>query len=192
MNPEENKPAENAPTTAPEMNGPSQESAQPSAPIIDNVVAPASPQVAPTVTDTISPDQPQTATPAEVQDTSVPEAPAQSGVINATSPITDTKAVEPSDEDPGHTMSVAGLVLAIFMPLIGLVVSIIARSKSKKAGHKNGLALAGIIVSIVSLIVSIAVGALIVLGVNKTLQFCDKNGPGTHTTDSGATIVCDE
>lgn len=64
-------------------------------------------------------------------------------------------------ENPAKTMGVIGLILAIFLPLIGLIVSIIAKSKSKKAGFKNGPALAGIIVSIVLMLASIAVGTLL-------------------------------
>lgn len=188
MSPDENKPIDTEPATAPEVHNSNPE-AGPSAPLVDAIVAPVSP---PAVTDTISPDQPQTVASSTVPAEQMSDAPVSSGVINATSPITDTKAVEPSAEDPGHTMGIVGLVLAIFMPLIGLVVSIIARSKSKKAGHKNGLALAGIIVSIISLIVSIAVAALIVVGITKTVLFCNENGAGTHTTDSGATITCNE
>lgn len=47
-------------------------------------------------------------------------------------------------QDPGKTMGIVGLVLSIVLGLPGLVVSIIARSKSKAAGFTNGLATAGI------------------------------------------------
>jgi hypothetical protein len=52
----------------------------------------------------------------------------------------------PPAQDPGRTMGIVGLVLAIFCSLIGMVVSIIAYNKSKAAGFKNNIALAGIIV----------------------------------------------
>ena len=54
-------------------------------------------------------------------------------------------------EDPGRTMGIVGLILAIFCNLIGLVVSIIAYNRSKNAGYKNNIALAGIIVGAVAL-----------------------------------------
>ncbi len=60
----------------------------------------------------------------------------------------------PAGEDPGKTMGIVGLVLAIFCSLIGLIVSIIAYNKSKKAGFKNNIALAGIIVGIVSIVLA--------------------------------------
>ena len=46
-------------------------------------------------------------------------------------------------------MGIVGLVLAIFCSLVGLIVSIIAFNKSKAAGFKNNIALAGIIVGAV-------------------------------------------
>src|SRR3954454_21134296 len=51
----------------------------------------------------------------------------------------------PPAQDPGRTMGIVGLVLAIFCSLIGMIVSIIAYNKSKAAGFKNNIALAGII-----------------------------------------------
>ena len=73
------------------------------------------------------------------------------------------QAVQSVGENPGKTLGVIGLVLAIFLPLIGLVVSIIAKSKSKKAGFKNGPALAGIIISIVLMLLSIAAVTLVIV-----------------------------
>ncbi|MEY2848970.1 MAG: hypothetical protein RI885_1635 [Actinomycetota bacterium] len=64
--------------------------------------------------------------------------------------------------NPGRTLGIVGLVLGIvgffvafLAPIAGLIVSILGLNKSKKAGHKNGLAVAGIIVSIVALIANI-------------------------------------
>lgn len=49
-------------------------------------------------------------------------------------------------EDPAKTLSIVGLVLAIVAPLIGLIVSVIARKQSRAAGFDNGVAKAGVIV----------------------------------------------
>jgi len=61
----------------------------------------------------------------------------------------------PPAQDPGRTMGIVGLVLAIFCSLIGMVVSIIAFNKSKAAGFKNNIALAGIIVGAVLFVVGL-------------------------------------
>ena len=68
-------------------------------------------------------------------------------------------------EDPGKTLGIVGLVLAIVVPLVGIIVSAIALNTSKKAGFQNQLAKIGLIVGIVltvlGLIGGIAYGAWI-------------------------------
>ncbi|HYI58449.1 MAG TPA: DUF4190 domain-containing protein [Microlunatus sp.] len=61
----------------------------------------------------------------------------------------------PPAQDPGRTMGIVGLVLAIFCSLVGMVVSIIAFNKSKQAGFKNNIALAGIVVGAVLFVVGL-------------------------------------
>jgi hypothetical protein len=95
-----------------------------------------------------------------------------------------------SGQNPGHGMGIAGLVLAFLAPLIGLILSIIAMNKSKKAGMKNGLALAGIIVGSINVVVGLIVGSLLVMGAAKIASVCSEEGPGTHFVD-GATYTCD-
>jgi len=60
---------------------------------------------------------------------------------------------------PGRTMAIVALILAIIpgTQLIGLILGIVALVQSRKAGAKNGLALAAIIVSIVLMIVGIII-----------------------------------
>jgi heme/copper-type cytochrome/quinol oxidase subunit 1 len=68
------------------------------------------------------------------------------------------QAVPPSAAaDPGRTMGIVGLILAIFCSLIGMIVSILAFNKSKAAGYKNNIALAGIIVGAALFVIGIIV-----------------------------------
>ena len=71
-------------------------------------------------------------------------------------------------EDPGRTMGIVGLILAIFCNLIGLVVSIIAYNRSKNAGFKNNIALAGIVVGAVLFVVSLIINFTVLPGVLRT------------------------
>lgn len=89
-------------------------------------------------------------------------------------------------QDPGRTLGIVGLVLAFLAPLIGLIVSIIANSKSKAAGFKNTLAKAGIIVSIV---VMLAVTAAVAIPTINVMNKCKELGPGTHQ-EGGVTYTC--
>lgn len=66
--------------------------------------------------------------------------------------------------DPGRTMGIVGLVLAIFCSLVGMIVSIIAYNKSKTAGFKNNIALAGIIVGAVFIVLNIIYSVAVLPG----------------------------
>lgn len=64
---------------------------------------------------------------------------------------------QPAAADPGNTLGIVGLILAIIpcTSTIGLVLSIVAFIVSRRAGFQNSKALAGIIIGIVWLGLSI-------------------------------------
>ncbi|WP_425955461.1 DUF4190 domain-containing protein [Xylanimonas sp. McL0601] len=68
-------------------------------------------------------------------------------------------AYTPPVTDPGKTLGIVGFVFAFLIPLVGIICSLIARSRSKKAGFKNTLATAGIWVSVAIIILGGAVNA---------------------------------
>jgi hypothetical protein len=92
-------------------------------------------------------------------------------------------------EDPGKTLGIVGLILSFFTALIGLIVSAIALSKSKKAGFKNTPALVGVIIgaigTVIAIILIISTIALAGAAANK----CAELGPGTHQ-EGGVTYTC--
>lgn len=95
--------------------------------------------------------------------------------------------------DPGKTMAIIAIILPfVGFGLVGLILGIVAKVKSKKAGYKNTLALVAIIISIVAIVVSIIVG--IVLAVTfanlatEISQAC-QNGAETVTIN-GQVISC--
>jgi hypothetical protein len=63
-------------------------------------------------------------------------------------------AAPPADY-PGKTLGIVGLVLAIVASFVGLIISIIAFRQSKAAGYTNGIAKAGIIVGIITTVLSV-------------------------------------
>jgi heme/copper-type cytochrome/quinol oxidase subunit 2 len=93
----------------------------------------------------------------------------------------------------GKTLGIVGVILAIVLPLIGLIVSIIARSQSKRAGVSNGAATAGIVISIILIIggiilaIALAVGGFALFG--GIAQVCSELGPGVWDVD-GVTYTC--
>jgi len=70
----------------------------------------------------------------------------------ATAPVSD-----------GKTLGIVGLVLAFLMPLIGLIVSIIARNQSKAVGVENTPAKVGLILSIVFMVLGL-IGVILYFG----------------------------
>ena len=52
-------------------------------------------------------------------------------------------------EDPGKTLGIVGFVLAFVFAIAGIVVSAIAKKKSREAGFDNQLAKWGLILSII-------------------------------------------
>ena len=75
----------------------------------------------------------------------------------------------------GRTLGIVGLVLAFLFSLAGLIVSLIARGQSKRAGVPNGPATAGIIISIIGLVLYVI---LIIVWV---MLFAAAAGAGTIT-----------
>jgi len=93
----------------------------------------------------------------------------------------------PASSAPGKGLSIAGVVFAFLIPLLGLILSIVALVQSRGAGQKNGLAIAGIIISIVWPIV---LGILFaVLGGAALFGACAEYGPGEHLVN-GVTLTC--
>jgi len=91
--------------------------------------------------------------------------------------------------DPGRTLGIVGLIGSIFFSAVGLVLSIVAYRKSKGAGFKNGIALAGIVIGILTtlgILTAVVVGGL---GAMHVVQACQDLGPGTHVVD-GVTYTC--
>jgi ABC-type thiamin/hydroxymethylpyrimidine transport system permease subunit len=99
----------------------------------------------------------------------------------------------PGETYPGKGLGIAGIILAILLPLIGLIVSLIANSQSKKAGYKNGPAKAGIIVGIILTVLGIIGGIMIAVGgaalFGGVVQACVDLGPGVHEV-GGITYTC--
>ena len=102
-----------------------------------------------------------------------------------------TPAMQPAAANPGLGLGIAGLILAILWPLqlIGLILSIVARGQSKRAGFTNGPATAGIIISIIVIVLTI-IGAIAFGGLFLAiLQTCGQLGSGVHEVN-GVTYTC--
>ncbi len=96
--------------------------------------------------------------------------------------------------DPGKSLSLAGLVVAIVLPIVGIPMAAIGMTKSKSAGYSGKLGKIGIIVGIISAIV-ISILAFVlpyIAAKNATDDFREAtsslNAP-KDTIDSTATVA---
>lgn len=90
-------------------------------------------------------------------------------------------------------LGVIGLILAIIMVPVGLVVSVVARAKSRRAGYPNRLAVAGIVIGgalTVLTVVGFIVLMLVIAPYLDPFELCEELGPGPHVRDDGVTIEC--
>lgn len=71
--------------------------------------------------------------------------------------MADYQAVPPAANDPGKTLGLVGMILAIIpcTYFIGLILSVVAWVQSNKVGIRNQQAMIGIIVGAVWLVISI-------------------------------------
>jgi len=101
-------------------------------------------------------------------------------------------------EDPGRTLGIIALVFAFIFQLVGLILGIVARNKSKAAGYKNGLATAAIWLSIVFMVLGliIGIGAIVAGGalfggfIGQVAEVCNELGTGVWEID-GVTYTCE-
>ena len=95
--------------------------------------------------------------------------------------------------NPGKTLGIVGLALAIPFAVLGLIFSILGLGKSKKAGKGNVLAWIGLVLSTLMIVGSVAAGvfAFTVLGPQFSLaQACAEAGPGQYTDQDGTPVTC--
>lgn len=121
-----------------------------------------------------------------------PAAPAYSSA-----PPAPAGAPAPGAPVPGRTLGIVALVVAIFFNVIGLILGIVALVQSKKAGHKNGFAVAAIIVGAVLTVLGIIVLSIVIAGLaaaggfaTEALQACQAVDFTGTVTVQGVTVDC--
>ena len=96
---------------------------------------------------------------------------------------------------PGKTLGIVALIVAIFFNVIGLILGIVALVQSRKAGAKNGPAVAAIIVGavlfVIGVIIAIFAFAAIAAGVGELARLCAEYGSGIHEINGvNVTLNC--
>lgn len=77
---------------------------------------------------------------------------------------------------PGRTLGIVAFILSFFVQLVALILGIVALVQSRKAGQKNGWALAAIIISAVLMILGVILFFAVVIPLlsfsGEALQAC--------------------
>ena len=105
-------------------------------------------------------------------------------------PIITNNTLPRNTPTSNKTMSELGLMLAFLNPPAGLTLSAGALRRSRLAGQKNGLALGGLILSIVFTLLYIVFMVFVVIIDSSVADKCKDLGPGVHVDGSNIT-KCD-
>ena len=120
-----------------------------------------------------------------------PSAPQNPPAYSSAPPPAYNSQPAPGAPVPGKTLGIVEFVLSFFAQLIALILGIVALVQSRKAGVKNGWALAAIIISAVLMVIGIIVIIVVAVAIGGGLAAaCAELGPGTHNLQGGGTITC--
>lgn len=81
-----------------------------------------------------------------------------------------TQTVANSGQTQSNGMAIAGFVLSFFIPLLGLIFSIIGLKRSKETNTGKGLSTAGIIISCITMVITLIIGIISFSAVSDTID----------------------
>lgn len=81
-----------------------------------------------------------------------------------------TQTTNASNGSSSNGMAIAGFILSFFIPLLGLIFSIIGLKRSKETNNGKGLSTAGIIISCINMVITIIMGIISFSAVSDTID----------------------
>jgi uncharacterized protein YacL len=70
----------------------------------------------------------------------------------------------PMKTDKTNVLAIVGIILAFFVPLVGVILGFVARSQIKRTGEKgSGLALAAIIIGLAFIVIGIIISVVLAI-----------------------------
>lgn len=97
----------------------------------------------------------------------------------------------PKRMSTGRVLGIVGFILSFvgFFDIAGLVLCIVGLVKSRRAGERNGLAVAGIFVASFTILMTSLFLAVLIPPVVHLVDECNRLGTGTHVVGN-TTYVC--
>ena len=109
---------------------------------------------------------------------------------SAPPPANPDSALPAAQASDGKTLGIVALVLAFVAQLLGLILGIVARKQSKKAGVSNTPATVAIVLSVVFMVLGLLIAVPLLIGGGFLFGQCAEYGPGVHTLPNGVTLTC--
>ena len=81
-----------------------------------------------------------------------------------------TQTTNASNGSSSNGMAIAGFILSFFIPLLGLIFSIIGLKRSKETNNGKGLSTAGIIISCITMVITLIMGIISFSVVSDTID----------------------
>ncbi len=81
-----------------------------------------------------------------------------------------TQTTNASNGSSSNGMAIAGFVLSFFIPLLGLIFSILGLKRSKETNNGKGLSTAGIIISCITMVITLIIGIISFSAVSDTID----------------------
>ena len=81
-----------------------------------------------------------------------------------------TQTVANSGQTQSNGMAIAGFILSFFIPLLGLIFSILGLKRSKETNNGKGLSTAGIIISCITMVITLIMGIISFSAVSDTID----------------------
>ena len=97
-------------------------------------------------------------------------------MAGTTPPAQETSGLSPATQRPGRTLGIVAFILAFFAQPIALILGIVALVMSRRAGRRNGFAIAAIILSAVLIVIAIVIIVIVATAANDAVQACSQNG----------------
>ena len=81
-----------------------------------------------------------------------------------------TQTTNASNGSSSNGMAIAGFILSFFIPLLGLIFSIIGLKRSKETNNGKRLSTAGIIISCITMVITLIMGIISFSAVSDTID----------------------